>query len=134
MNASKQYLCGIFLVFCGTAFLAPNATADDQSKTGAGNAAAIALAKKSPLVQSSYKFLLNQAGKLKDAKLRRETLDAIGDDPCVRSRANLTDGQKDAIIAVLVAQKLVNPADAASITGGVKAGIFPALVNDGTAC
>jgi len=66
--------------------------------------------------------------------LRKETLDALGDDPCVRHRANLTDAQKDALIATLVAQKLVNAADAASITGGVKAGIFPALVDDGTAC
>lgn len=134
MNASKQYLCGIFLAICGVAVLAPSATADDQTKTGAGNPAAIALAKKSPLVQSAYKFLLSQAGELKDAKLRKETLDALGDDPCVRSRANLTDAQKDTIIQTLIAQNLVNPADAASITGGVKAGIFPALVNDGSPC
>jgi hypothetical protein len=78
--------------------------------------------------------LLSQAAKIKDAKLRKETLDALGDNPCVRHRANLTDAQKDAILATLIAQKLVNPADAASIVGGAKAGVFPALVNDGTAC
>src|SRR5215470_6152581 len=134
MKTSKRYLFAI-LACAGVAFgAAQNAHADDQTKPGAGNAAAIALAKKSPLVQSAYKFLLSQAGKIKDAKLRKETLDALGDNPCVRHRVNLTDGQKDAIIATLVAQKLVNPADAASITGGVKAGIFPALVDDGTAC
>jgi len=67
-------------------------------------------------------------------KLRKETLDALSDGTCVRHRANLTDEQKDAIVAKLLAQNLVNPADAASIVGGVKAGIFPALVNDGKAC
>jgi len=134
MNASKRIFRATLLLAVATLCAAPFAKADDQTKPGAGNAAAIALAKKSPLVQSAYKFLLSQAGKLKDAKLRKETLDALGDDPCVRHRANLTDAQKDALIATLVAQKLVNAADAASITGGVKAGIFPALVDDGTAC
>lgn len=134
MKSSRTYLCAILLCAGIAVCAAQNAKADDQTKTGAGNAAAIALAKKSPLVQSAYQFLLSQAAKIKDDKLRKETLDALGDDPCVRHRANLTDAQKDAIIATLFAQKLVNPADAASITGGVKAGIFPALVNDGTAC
>jgi hypothetical protein len=134
MNASKQYLCAIFLLAGGAACLVSSAKADDQTKTGAGNPAAISLAKKSPLVQSAYKFLLSQAAKIKDDKLRKETLDALGDNPCVKHRANLTDAQKDALVATLVAQKLVNPADAASIVGGVKAGVFPALVDDGTPC
>src|SRR5215475_7462218 len=134
MKSSKQYLCAV-LVFAGVALgAAQTAQADDQTKPGAGNPAAIALARKSPLVQSAYKFLLSQAAKIKDAKLRKETLDALGDGTCVRHRANLTDAQKDAIIAKLTAQNLVNPADAASIVGSVKAGIFPALVNDGKAC
>jgi hypothetical protein len=134
MNASKQFLRAMFLVAGAAACLAPNAPADDQRKVGPGNPAAIALAQKSPLVQSAYKFLLSQAAKIKDAKLRKETLDALGDGTCVRHRANLTDAQKDAIIAKLTAQNLVNPADAASIVGGVKAGVFPALVDDGKAC
>jgi hypothetical protein len=133
MNASKQIL-SVFLLAGATICAAPMAKADDQTKTGAGNTAAVALAKKSPLVQSAYKFLLSQAAKLEDDKLRKETLDALGDDPCVRHRANLTDAQKDAIVQTLIAQKLVNPADAASLNGGVKAGVFPALADDGTAC
>src|SRR5215475_361125 len=134
MKSSKQYLCAV-LVFAGVALgAAQTAQADDQTKPGAGNPAAVALAKKSPLVQSAYKFLLEQAGKIKDGKLRKETLDALSDGTCVRHRANLTDAQKDAIIAKLTAQNLVNPADAASIVGSVKAGIFPPLVNDGKAC
>lgn len=134
MNKSKQFWCAFFLIAGAAGCLAQSAKADDQTKVGAGNPAAIALAQKSPLVQSAYKFLLSQAAKIKDAKLRKETLDALSDGTCVRHRASVTDAQKDAIIAKLIALNLVNPADAASIVGGVKAGIFPPLVEDGKAC
>lgn len=121
-------------LFCAS-FLASHAVADDQTKTGAGNAAAIALAKKSPMVASAYQFLLEQAASIQDNKLRKETLDALGNpNTCVRHRENLTDAQKDAIVQTLLSQGLVNPADAASIQGGVKAGVFPPLANDGTSC
>src|SRR5215475_6250259 len=115
------------------AICADVASADDQTKPGAGNAAAIALAKKSPIVQSAYQFLLSQAQRIEDATLRKETLDALGD-TCIRHRAHLTEAEKDAIVAALVAEGLVNPADAASIVGGVKAGVFPPVSNDGSAC
>jgi len=46
----------------------------------------------------------------------------------------LTDAQKSTIVQAIMDQGLVNPADASSINGGVKAGIFPPLVNDGSAC
>ena len=134
MKACRRIVFGTVLLAGGAIWMTPQVQADDQTKTGAGNAAAIALAKKSPMVQSAYQFLLSQAAKIEDNKLRKETLDALGDDPCVHHRANLSDAQKDAIIQTLIAQGLVNPADAASIQGGVKAGIFPALVNDGSAC
>jgi hypothetical protein len=115
--------------------VAPRATADDQTKTGAGNSAAIALAKRSPLVRSAYEFLLQQAERIKDNKLRKETLDALGNDAtCVQHRASLSDAQKNAILQSLVTQGLLNLADAASIQGGAKAGVFPALVDDGTSC
>jgi len=129
-----RILCAVSFAACAIALLVPRAGADDQTKTGAGNAAAIALAKKSPIVSSAYQFLLSQTARITDDKLRKETLDALGDNPCVRHRANLTDAQKDAIVQTLISQGLVNPADAASIVGGVKAGVFPALVDDGTAC
>src|SRR5215475_551027 len=86
------------------------AVADDQTKPGAGNAAAIALAKKSPMVSSAYQFLLDQADRINDNKLRRETLDALGNpSTCIHHRANLTDVQKDAIVQKIVDEKLVNP-------------------------
>jgi hypothetical protein len=121
------------IILSGSAVLATRAVADDQTKPGAGNTAAIALAKKSPIVQSAYQFLLGQAARIEDAKLRKETLDALGD-PCIHHRANLTEAQKDAIVATLTAQGLINPADGAAIVGGVKAGIFPPVLNDSSEC
>src|SRR5882672_2265256 len=103
MNKSKQYWCALLLVAGAAGCFAQSSKADDQTKVGAGNPAAIALSQKSPLVQSAYKFLLSQAGKIKDAKLRNETLDALSDGTCVRHRANLTDAQKDTIVAKLLA-------------------------------
>jgi hypothetical protein len=46
----------------------------------------------------------------------------------------LSEAQKDSIVAALVAQGLANPTNAATITGGVRAGIFPPVLNDGSAC
>src|SRR6266478_7824187 len=133
MRMQRAVVCaGIFLA-CGTTFLATEAAADDQTKAGGGNAAAIALAKKSPIVQSAYQFLLSQAARIQDATLRKQTLDALGE-PCIRHRANLSEAQKDSIVATLVSQGLVNPTNAATITGGVKAGIFPPVLNDSSAC
>jgi hypothetical protein len=87
------------------------------------------------MVQSAYQFVLSQASQIKDDQLREATLDALGNpNTCVRHRANLTEAQKDAIVQDLINAGLVNPADAASIQGGMKAGIFPAVANDGTAC
>jgi len=129
--AIRSSLCLLF----AASWLAPGSFADDQTKVGAGNTAAIALAKKSPMVQSAYQFVLAQAGRLRDFKLRRETLDALGNDnTCIRHRANLSEAQKDAILQTLLAQNLANPADAASIVGGLKAGVFPPVVEDGTGC
>jgi hypothetical protein len=54
-----------------------SAQAQDQTIPGAGNQNAIHLARKSPLVQSAFRFLIDQAGELNDTRLRRETLDAI---------------------------------------------------------
>ncbi len=95
MNVYSRILCtGLFTV-CFSVSSAITASADDQTKTGAGNAAAIALAKKSPIVRSAYEFLLAQAARIKDNKLRKETLDALGnDDTCVRHRAGLTVHKK----------------------------------------
>src|SRR5262245_19065644 len=132
MKSWKSWICAAIILSGGT-LCANRASADDQTKPGAGKAAAIALAKKSTIVQSAYQFLISQAQGIEDATLRNETLDALGD-TCIRHRAHLTEADKDAIVATLAAQGLVNPADAASIVGGVKAGVFPPVSNDGSAC
>lgn len=123
------------LAACGLGLVAAQAAAADQTKTGAGNAEAIALAKQSPMVRSAYAFLLSQAARIKDDTLRKETLDALGNpDTCVQHRASLTDAQKTAIVLTLISDKLLNPADATTIQGGAKAGVFPPLRDDGTPC
>ena len=111
------------------------AVAQDQTTPGAGNQDAVNLSSKSPLVQSAYQFLITQAGKINDAELRTQTLDAITNpDTCIQHRAGLTDADKSAILQNLITAGLVNVADGASIPGGLKAGVFPPVLNDGTAC
>jgi hypothetical protein len=131
MNLTRA-LAGAVLV----AFLAGSAAfAGDQTVPGAGNAKAVAIASKSPMVQSAYAFLLSQAGKIKDVKLRQETLDALSNpQTCVTHRALLTAAQKNTIVQTLVAEGLLNLADGASITGGAAAGVFPPVLQENTAC
>ncbi|MGB7844860.1 MAG: hypothetical protein WBL63_04535 [Candidatus Acidiferrum sp.] len=112
-----------------------SAFAGDQTVPGAGNSKAVAIAKQSPMVQSAYAFVLSQAAQLKGPKLKQETLDALGNlQTCVTHRAGLTSTQKDMIVQTLVAQGLLNLSDGASITGGVKAGVFPPVIAESTAC
>jgi len=131
-----MYITRVLASAALSAFLVASAAfAGDQTVPGAGNSKAVALASQSPMVQSAYAFLLSQAGKIKDAKLKQETLDALGNpQTCVSHRANLTSAQKDAIVQTLVAQGLLNLSDGASITGGAKAGVFPPVPQENTAC
>ena len=133
MKLTKNILGATLLV----AITAVSAMAGDQTVVGAGNKDAEGIARKSPMVRSAVEFVLTQAGRIKDDKLRNETLDALGNpNTCIHHRKNLTDAQKNAILQTLIAQGLVNPNDpsALSITGGAKAGVFPPVVDDGTAC
>lgn len=134
MFQKSQFLLACAVTLCGVSTLPSSAHADDQTKTGAGNQAAIKLARKSPVVQSAYDFLIDQAYRLRDEKLRRETVDALNDETCVRHRANLSDAEKNEIVQQLLSAGLLNPSDAASIQGGVSAGVFPALIDDNTSC
>src|SRR6516164_5309704 len=112
-----------------------SAMAQNQTVPGAGNQNAVDLSSKSPLVQSAYRFLISQAERIQDAKLRHETLDAITNPAtCVQHRAGLTDSDKNKILQSLITAGLVNVNDAASFPGGLKAGVFPPVLNDGSAC
>jgi hypothetical protein len=79
--------------------------------------------------------VLSQAAKIGESQLRQKTLDALANpQTCVTHRARLTDAQKNTIVATLVSQGLLNLADGSSIVGGAKAGVFPPVLNENTAC
>ena len=111
------------------------AVAADQTRIGAGNARAEQIGSFSPLVQSAKRLLIENAKQIEDRKLREATLDAVFNaKTCIAHRKNVTDALKDQIISQLQSAGLVNPADGAAITGGLKAGIFPPVRDDGSAC
>ena len=111
------------------------ARADDQTQPGVGNALATRIAAASPLVQSALLRDRLAITLLQDANLKAQTLDALyNPNTCIHHRAGLTAADKQAIISQLLSEGLVNPTDAASISGGVEAGVFPPVLNDGTAC
>ena len=111
------------------------AHAADQTVIGAGNGMASALARRSPLVTSALQRLSQQVSTLGNRALREQTEDALFNPAtCVVHRARLTEAGKQAILAQLSAAGLYNPADGASIQGGVEAGVFPPVRNDGSAC
>jgi hypothetical protein len=109
--------------------------AQDQSTPGAGNAAAVALSQKSPIVQSGFNFLIQQAGRLRGDNLRRATLDAIANPAtCVKHRSGLTDEKKNAILQTLISEGLVDTHDDPTFPGGLRAGVFPPILDEPSAC
>jgi hypothetical protein len=112
-----------------------SALAADQTQIGAGNARAQQIGSASPLVSSAKRLLIENARQIEDRKTREATLDALfNPGTCIAHRAGLSEASKEAIVQQLQQAGLVNPADAAAITGGLKAGIFPPVRNDGSAC
>lgn len=111
------------------------ASGADQTSIGTGNDSALAIAEKSPLINSAMGFLKQEAEHIADLKLKHETLDAFTQpDTCIAHRANLTARGKAAIVKALADASLLNPADGREFPGGLEAGIFPAVRDDGTAC
>lgn len=109
--------------------------AADQTVVGAGNATAEKIAAGSAFVQSAKVQLLENAAQIQDLNIRLTTLDAINNpNTCVTHRVGVTDAVKNKIVLALENAALVNPADAATITGGVKAGVFPPIRDEGTNC
>ena len=124
--------CGLAAVVLS--FAIPFSSAQ-QIQPGAGNAAAVALAQKSPEVQSAYNFLLQQAQQLKNAHLRNQTLDALFNPrTCVTHRAAVDANKKNDILQQLVTAGLINPADGAAFPGGALAGVFPPVFDEGSKC
>lgn len=111
------------------------AISEDQTKPGLGNTAAISLAQKSPLIQSAQKFLVQQTRQIQTNSLRSATLDAINNPgTCITHRAGVTDSQKQVILQNLVQAGLVDTADDSTFPGGLIAGVFPPVVQDGSGC
>jgi hypothetical protein len=111
------------------------ANAADQTVPGQGNAAAIRLAAASPMVQSAFDALINHVHDIHSGRLRTATLDAITNRrTCVTHRAGVSDATKDAILNSLLSEGLVQVSDAATFPGGLKAGVFPPVLNDGGQC
>lgn len=109
--------------------------AQDQSSPGAGNQRAAALSRRSPRVQQAYRFLQAQAKKIRDQHLRKETLDALTNpQTCVRHRAGLTLEDKERILQNLVRAGLADTQDQNGFPGGLMAGVFPPLLDEGSAC
>jgi hypothetical protein len=116
-------------------FMSALAAGADQTSMGTGNDGALAIAEKSPLINSAMAFLKQEAEHIGAAKLKRETLDAFTNpDTCIAHRANLTGKDQAAIVKELTDAGLLNPEDAREFPGGLQAGIFPPVRDDGTAC
>jgi hypothetical protein len=125
----------IKLVFAVTAaLLASKAQAADQSQPGAGNADALRTANRSQPVLSAAHYLTESARTIRDARVRKETLDALSFETCVHHRAGLGTSEKQAILADLVAAGFVSASDAASWGPGALNGVFPPVLSDGSSC
>jgi hypothetical protein len=119
---------------CAIAFSA-NLHAADQTLPGAGNDEASRLVARSLRVIEAHRFLVQQAQQIKSASLRRATLDLLQNPNfCVTARARLSGADKARILSELTAAGLVEPADEAGFPGGLKTGVFPPVLNDGSAC
>ena len=107
----------------------------DQTVPGAGNAAAVSLSSKSPMVQSAREFLVGRINSIGNSSIRAITFDAIANPAtCVAHRAGLLDADKTAILQRLIAAGLVDTRDDSTFPGGLRAGLFPPLLNDGGPC
>src|SRR5690242_17474223 len=95
----------------------------DQTVPGAGNAAAVSLSSKSPMVQSAKDFLVGRINSINNSTVRAITLDAIANPAtCVAHRAGLRDADKAAIQQALLAAGLVDTHDDSTFPGGLRAG------------
>lgn len=112
------------------------ALAADRGLPGAGDAAALQLAHRSPLVQSAMRYLISQAEHIHDRQLRTATLDILKNpNTCVLHRRGLATLQaQDAVIQTLFDQGLISRADASAFPAGVRVGVFPPVLDPESDC
>ncbi len=112
----------------------PRLRAADQTVPGGGNGEAVALARRSPFVLSAFRFLKSEIETIGDRALREATLDAVANpDTVVAHRVNVDEARKTVLLQQLRDAGLVDPADNATFPGGLRAGVFPPVLNDGSA-
>jgi len=122
-------------VFVLATTLLPSAHAADQTVPGAGNSAAAELASSSPLVQSARRFIGRRITSIGDKTLAKNVHDLVEERlACVKHRAHESDVSKQAVLDKLAAAGLYSAADAATFPGGAMAGVFPPVLDAGTAC
>ncbi|MBO3462509.1 hypothetical protein G7B40_029495 [Aetokthonos hydrillicola Thurmond2011] len=110
-------------------------TTANQTIPGAGNADATRIARKSPLVQSAQNFLAQQIDQIQDSALRQATRDAVNNTKtCITHRAGLNNSQKQKILQQLKDEGLVDTSSDGTFPGGLIAGVFPPVLEDGSAC
>lgn len=111
------------------------AYAADQTTTGLGNRRAAEMARLSPLVTSSMDLLVHNIASIPSKSVRAHLLELLdADKACIRSRVGLDAAAKGRMIDELLAQGLIDGAEAGRIEGGLMAGVFPALINDSSDC
>ncbi len=118
-----------------TIVLAGTAAAADQTGVGAWNDAATRVAESSALVQSAMAYIKAEAAKIGDKQIREATEDAVFNrNTCIHFRAKLTAERKQQIVDKLVAEGLIDQSEAGRIPGGLIAGVFPGVRDEGTEC
>src|SRR5215470_10330089 len=131
MKQRLMIVVSLTLALCGTGLSSAHA----QPQPGPGNEEAIRLASASPLVRSAERFVLRQIEHIRNAALRGATQDALANPrTCVLHRASLSEAMKAAIVKQLLAEGLIAQADADAFPGGAIAGVFPPLLEEGSAC
>jgi hypothetical protein len=122
-------------VLAAALLLAHTAHAADQTVTGAGNARAMKMAAQSPLVSSSMEFLKGQLKDIRSKELR-SSLSELMQNPanCIQHRANLSEQDKQRLLDALDKEGLVDASEAGRVQGGLMAGVFPPVLQDGGAC
>ena len=106
-----------------------------QIQPGAGNAAAVALAQKSPEVQSAYNFLLSQARlpKMHVCAIKLSTRFPIRAPASPIARAWMRT-RRMRFSSNSCNAGLINSADGAAFPGGALAGVFPPVLDEGSKC
>ena len=135
MPLPARTLCTAIAIASLALGAAPTAFAADQTVPGAGNALAGRTAARSVRVQRAHDFLVETASRIRAPALRTATLDLLRHrNFCITSRVGVDDATKARILADLTAAGLVDPADDATFPGGLKAGVFPPVLDAASAC